>query len=220
MRLILADTAPESVAVWKFQFLSRPEVEIRQEHVFDTAADAILLPGNSFGFLDSGLALEASERFGWDLQEELRRVIRADFSGELLVGQAVGLRLPSIPYWVVYAPTWRTPRKLENTLNVYLAVRGAFLVLAKWAGSPWPDSPGSHLGGSSLAVPMLGVKEGGLDPRVSARQIRYAYEVSTGQRGPGDRNLTQLMRRERKLLQVPKLGQNDDEDGGGQRPPG
>ncbi len=187
--------------------------------MFDTAADAILLPGNSFGFLDSGLALEASERFGWDLQEELRRVIRADFSGELLVGQAIGVRLPSIPYLVVYAPTWRTPRKLENTLNVYLAVRGAFIVLAKWAGSPWPDNPGSHHGGPSLAVPMLGVKEGGLDPRISTRQTRYAYELSTGQRGLGDRNLTKQVRRERKLLQIPALGQDDDEDSGRQSQP-
>ncbi len=218
MRLVLADTTPDCVQAWSAQFLKRPEVEIRESHVFDAEADAFLLPGNSFGFLDSGLALEACERFGWDLQEEVRRMVRTEFSGELLVGQAVAIRMATLPTLVIYAPLWRTPRKLEGTVNAYLALRGASLALSKAMGLQWPlelTSPGvANPAHPRLAVPALGVKEGGLDPRISARQIRYAYEVSTGQRGFGDKNLTQQARRERKLLLVPGIAREDGEDSG------
>ncbi len=208
MKLILSDPRPEVLNAWRAQFLKRPEVEIRAEPVLETAADAVLLPGNSFGFLDSGLSLEVSERYGWAVEEELRRRIRAEHEGELLVGQALVVRLPSIPRVLVYSPVWRTPRKITATLNVFLAVRGALLAARKDAGTP-PIT--------GMAVPALGLDAGEMDPRASARQIRYAYEVLAGQRGPGDKNLTQQVRREKKLLAIPGLGKEgreEAEDGG------
>jgi len=206
MKLILSDTDPEVLAAWRAQFLKRPEVAIQEGHLFEASADAFLLPGNSFGFLDSGLALEACERFGWDLQEAIRKVIRSERSGELLVGDAIAVRLPSLPRVVVYAPAWRTPRKIDGTLNAFLAARGAFLEAARRA----------DLSIGSIAFPALGVREGGMDPRISARQIRYAYEIATGQRGPGDKNLSQQVRRERKLLSIPGADREAEREEGGE----
>jgi len=194
-RLLLCDRDPEVVGAWKAQFVKWPEVEIVEGDPLGAPGDALLLPGNSFGFLDSGLELRVVETFGWSLQDELRRRIRQDFDGELLVGQAVVLRLSSLSRPIVYAPLWRTPGPLAHSVNVLLAVRGAFLALKKDAGAP-PLS--------LLCAPALGVGvPGDLDPRISARQIRYAYEMACGQRGLGDKNLSQLGRRQRKLQSVP-----------------
>lgn len=196
MKLILSDPRLEIQSAWKAQFVEHPNVEVRSDSILATPADALLLPGNSFGFLDSGLELQVSEAHGWELEDELRRQVREEHDGELLVGRAIVMRLSSLPRPLVYAPIWRTPRKLAGTVNVFLAVRGALLALGKDAASQ-PVT--------SLALPAMGTDAGELDPRISARQIRYAYEIHEGLRGPGDKNLTQQLRRERKLMSVPQL---------------
>jgi hypothetical protein len=199
VRLILADPDEAVRAAWKSQFDRWPEVEVRAEDILETRSDAILLPGNSFGFLSSGLELRVLERHGWDLEVDLRGRIRRDHAGELLVGQAIVLR-PAGGRAIVYAPVWRTPRKLAATVNVYLAVRGALLALG--SGEAAPGCPTIQPPIESLAIPPLGI-DAGLDPRVSARQIRYAHEVVNGLRGAGDKNLSQATRRERKLQSIP-----------------
>jgi O-acetyl-ADP-ribose deacetylase (regulator of RNase III) len=150
-----------------------------------------------------------SEACGWSVEEELRKRIRAEHDGELLVGQAIVVRLPALPRPMIYAPVWRTPRKLHGTLNVFLAVRAALLEARK-------NPRGAPI--ESIAFPAMGLGPGELDPRISARQIRYAYEIVTGQRGPGDKNMSQQIRRERKLISVPGAGKEDADEG--EAPPG
>ena len=163
--------------------------------MLDTDADAILIPGNSFGFLESGLALAVTERFGIEVQDTLRSHVREDFAGEVLVGQAVPVWLPESRQVLVYAPTWRVPQELQGSVNVFLAVRGALLTLEGCAGQH--DV-------STLAIPALCLGPGGMHPYTSARQIRYAYEMfGLRTRGAGDKNLSRLRRRDRKLRGVP-----------------
>ena len=201
LKLLLCDQDPQVLDAWKLQFAKRPEVNILEGDPLETPADALLLPGNSFGFLDRGIGLRAVETFGWEIQDELRDRIRRDFAGELLVGQAIVVRLPSVRP-IVYAPIWRTPQALTGTVNVFLAVRGAFLALG--ADPTWGE-------GGVVAAPGMGVgAPGELDAKISARQIRYAYEMATEQRGLGDKNLTQLTRRQHKLQSVPTGGIADD----------
>jgi O-acetyl-ADP-ribose deacetylase (regulator of RNase III) len=202
MHLILSDPDPAVQEAWKLQFERWPEVERRAEDFLATSADAFLLPGNSFGFLDSGVDLRIVETHGLEVQDAIRERIRAEHGGELLVGQALVLRGLTPPRTLVYAPLWRTPRRLASSVHVYLAVRGALLALAHDAGEP-PIR--------SLAVPGLGVGGGGLDPRVSARQTRYAYEFARGLRGVGGKNLSQITRRERKMQSVPGAEAEEDE---------
>jgi hypothetical protein len=192
-RLFLVDSDPAVLEAWRYQFARWPEVEVREGRLLDTDAAALLLPGNSFGFLDSGLELEVVEALGPEIEEEIRSRIRKDHHGELLVGQALVVKPPGGGRTVVYAPLWRTPRRLQGTIQPYLCLRGALLeVIRAGAGLP------------SLAVPALtGFERGDLDPRIMARQSRYAFETVTGRRGPGDKNLSQLTRRERKLQTVP-----------------
>jgi O-acetyl-ADP-ribose deacetylase (regulator of RNase III) len=208
MKLILCDERTEVLDAWKAQFLERPEVEIRKDDLLKSPTDAFLLPGNSFGFLDSGLELRVLETYGPEVQDELRQRIRAEHDGELLVGQALIFRWPSMTKTMVYAPIWRTPRRLQGTLHVFLLARGAFLALKKAATAQGQgQAPAIH----SLALSGLGT-DAGLDPLISARQIRYAYEIASGLRGPGDKNLSQLQRREKKLMSLPGAGKEELRD--------
>ncbi len=206
-QLVLCGTDPEVIDAYHWQFDDRPEAQIAQEDVLDATADAFILPGNSFGFLDSGLALRVSERHGLEIQDRLRARIRDEFAGELLVGQALLETTPSGQH-LVYAPIWRTPRPIRDQVNVYLAVRGAFQLLSRESG----DAGG--VGAiRTVAVPPIGVEPPGeVKPAVSARQMRYGFNVGCGRRSPAAKNLTRLVRRERKLLKVPRSLTTDEED--------
>jgi len=193
-RLILVDRDPAVLDAWRYQFARWPEVEVREGRLLDTDASALLVPGNSFGFLDTGLELEIVESMGLEIEEEIRSRIRKEHHGELLVGQALVIRSSrGSGRALVYAPLWRTPRRLQGAIHTYLCLRGGLIELMR-------HGAGLH----SLAVPALtGFERGDLDPRIMARQARYAFEIVTGRRGPGDKNLSQLTRRERKLQSVP-----------------
>lgn len=216
MKLILCDKSQEIRDAWKGQFWKRPEVEIREADPLDTTAGALLVPGNSFGFLDSGLALRVMETAGWELEAQVRERIRRDHDGELFVGQALLLEVPALPRPIVYAPIWRTTCRPGPSVNAFLAMRGALLALRKGECSKHVESLAVPALG--IAVPALGIA--GLDPRVSARQIRYAYEIASGVRGPADKNLSQQMRRERKLERLPGVGEDCDPGGAGPPAPG
>ncbi|XP_041379261.1 uncharacterized protein LOC121391849 [Gigantopelta aegis] len=116
---------------------------ITKGDIFDgaPAADAIVSPANSFGFMDGGIDMAYSRHFGWQMQERLQEVIKKDHGGELLVGNAV--IIPSYPpgtdysalelpvthnegkpiKYLISAPTMRVPMDVYDTVNAYLALR-------------------------------------------------------------------------------------------------
>jgi O-acetyl-ADP-ribose deacetylase (regulator of RNase III) len=83
-------------------------------------------PANSFGFIDGGIDLAYSLRFGWSVQERLRQRLRPEHDGELPVGQAIIVPTDhaDIPF-VISAPTMRIPMDVSTTVNAYLAFRAA-----------------------------------------------------------------------------------------------
>ena len=138
--------------------------------------------------------MRVTERLGLELQDRIRGRIRAEFAGELLVGQALIEDLRSSQPAIIYTPIWRTPQNVATTVNVYLAARGAFQALA--------DARRPAL--TRIAAPAMGLGvPGKMHPSVSARQLRYAYEIAIKKRSRGGKNLTQLVRRERKLKSIP-----------------
>lgn len=198
-QLVLCDVNQDVLSAWTDQFLGTPGVEIVNQDILDVEADALLLPGNSFGFLESGLELRVWETMGAAVQDSLRKRAREEFGGEILIGQAVIERPASPGRPFVYAPLWRTPQDIGATLNVYLSARAAFRALASDSGPPL----------RRIAIPGMGVDPGGMDPRISARQLRYGYQVGTGRRGGGAKNLTRLIRREKKLKSAPRSASAD-----------
>lgn len=209
VKITLCGSSEDSLEALSLQFAAHPEVSVQGADVLRAGCSAFVCPGNSFGYMDRGLALHVLESLGWELQDRLRPIITERFDGELLVGQAALMETASNPAWMLYAPVQRTSLGVGESLAAYLATRGALLVVRDHNR----EHPGDRI--ESVAVPLLGVEECSLQPATSARQIRYAYEQVAGMRGLGDKNLSNLSRREKKLLSVPRIfdaARGDDEE--------
>src|SRR5262245_2786476 len=115
VRFYLRDRNPELADAWAKYFKGIEQMEVSCGDIFDLSADAVVIPANSFGFMDGGIDLVYSNYFGWDLQERLQQVLRKEHDGELPVGQAVIVETfhQRIPY-LISAPTMRIPMFVAN----------------------------------------------------------------------------------------------------------
>jgi O-acetyl-ADP-ribose deacetylase (regulator of RNase III) len=171
LQIFLRDRNPQLVAEWSRRFKGRPEVEVSCGDIFYRAADAVVSPANSYGYMDGGIDLVYLRRFGWSLQERLQAHLRAEHYGELPVGQAaiVPTENAAIPL-LISAPTMRVPQPIPNTINVYLAFRAVLAAVLKHnAASSRPIS--------SILVPGLGTGVGQVPAELAARQMKLAHET-------------------------------------------
>lgn len=122
-RILLCDINPAVCQAWRKIFVDEPEVEVIEGSIVDVTADAVVSPANSFGFMDGGVY---TDFFGPIVQERVQTLIRAEFDGELLVGQAVMVETDHqrIPH-LIAAPTMRIPQQIYDPADVYLATRAA-----------------------------------------------------------------------------------------------
>lgn len=171
-RLILRDRDADVVDAWRTHFRGLPDVEIGHGDIFDAGADAIVSPANSFGFMDGGIDLAYTGRFGWDLQDRLRETLRREHGGELPVGQAIVVETfdPQMPY-LVSAPTMRVPSDVSGTVNAYLALRAA--LIAARAFNRRSETPIR-----SVLCPGMCTAIGRMPPERAARQMAAAYGVA------------------------------------------
>lgn len=164
-KIILCDSKIDLVDAWKKEFENLPEFEILQGNIFELNYDALVSPGNSFGFMDGGIDLLISEFYGWKIQEKLQQIIKDKYNGELLVGQAELVETNEHDCkWILCAPTMRVPLVITNTVNVYLAAKGIFKILKE------------HPEIQTIAIPGLGTGVGRLQPHLCAKQMRRAYK--------------------------------------------
>lgn len=132
MKIYLRDVNAALVDAWREEFSSDSDVEVSCGEIFRVAADAIVRPANSFGFMDGGIDHVYSEHFGWQLEERLQQLLRRDHFGELPVGQAVVIPTGTNSIrWLVSAPTMRVPMDVSRTVNAFLAFRGALIAVAR-----------------------------------------------------------------------------------------
>jgi O-acetyl-ADP-ribose deacetylase (regulator of RNase III) len=198
MKVILSDISGAVVNALRVQFAKYPDIQVLERSVCEIDADAVICPGNSFGYMDGGVALALSEKFGFALEDSVRAAIRERFGGEMLVGQAEVFTTGSRPAWLIYAPTLRTSFPIADTVNVYLAARAAFRAALAFNRAEGAERIGT------IAVPGMGTGKGNVHPFIGARQLRWGYEEAIGLRGPGaSKNLSRLIRREKKLREIP-----------------
>ena len=174
MRIQLVDRNRELCAWWLEAFQNCKDVYVSCGNFFKEPTDCVVSPANSFGFMDGGLDLAISNKFGWDVQRRLQNVIRDKYDGELLVGQAELIETfhESIPY-CISAPTMRVPMQLTDTVNVYLASKAIFRVLK--------HQPTGKI--NSVTISGLGTGVGKVPYPVMAHQMFEAYkEVWLGQK--------------------------------------
>jgi O-acetyl-ADP-ribose deacetylase (regulator of RNase III) len=128
--------------------------------------DAVVSPANSFGYMDGGIDLAYSVRFGWGVQKRLQAIISGLPDAELPVGQAVVLETNDpegkIPY-LVSAPTMREPQILgEDTINPFLATKAAIAAAVEHGGIKY------------LSIPGMGTGIGKVPPHIFAVQAAEA----------------------------------------------
>ncbi|KAJ4458652.1 putative Appr-1-p processing protein [Paratrimastix pyriformis] len=203
LRIHLRDNNHQMTVAWHDFFDGIANVQISEGDIFGAgcAADAILSPANSFGFMDGGIDMAYSRHFGWQLQHRLQRQIRAEpHFGELHVGQALiipaypqGVEdmaylqtqtppwpLPEAPHdesirWLVSAPTMRIPERIPKTCNAYVAFRAALVAIRL-------HNQRALAGGRpqdvirSLITCGLGTAVGQMPFRLASYQMRKAYD--------------------------------------------
>jgi O-acetyl-ADP-ribose deacetylase (regulator of RNase III) len=178
MEIVLTSLDRDLASTWKSVCGDLPGISVHEGSIFDVKCDAVVSPANSFGFMDGGLDLRYSDRFGWQVQERLQALIRSKHHGELLVGQAEIVETDSeaIPY-LIAAPTMRVPMILKETVNPYLAARAVLLLIQQGRFES------GYLSGEKLsdviqtvAFPGLGTGIGRVSASSCAHQVRAAIE--------------------------------------------
>lgn len=174
MKLILIDINQKLIESLKKYFLNESDVSIIHGDITTQTADAIVSPANSFGFMDGGVDYAISERFGWDLQDQLQSEIKALPEGELLIGRSLILETGDkrIPY-LISSPTMRVPMSfnIHSSVNGYLAMKST-LIIAQ-----------NHESINSVLIPGFCTGVGRMNEDISALQMYKAYkEVIKGEK--------------------------------------
>jgi O-acetyl-ADP-ribose deacetylase (regulator of RNase III) len=193
LEIHLRDLSTSLVAAWEEAFAGVSEVSVSQGDIFstrpgplpddapiDVAADAIISPANSFGFMDGGIDAVYTRQFGFGLERRLQSVLAAEYGGELPVGCAVIVETgsPEIP-WCISAPTMRVPEAVPDTANAYLAFRAALrAVLAHNSAGRQPIR--------RVLCPGLATTTGRMPVGRCAAQMRAAWDNVLGA-GPPQR---------------------------------
>ncbi|XP_013415475.1 probable ADP-ribose 1''-phosphate phosphatase YML087W [Lingula anatina] len=188
----LCDYNPKMVQAWQELFKDHADrIQIHNGHIFGKdapSADAIVSPANSFGFMDGGIDMVYTRHFGWQMQERLQEVIRKEYNGEVLVGQAAiietfegGVKEGSLDWskynggqpikFLISAPTMRVPLEVADTVNAYLAFRAVILAVKKHNAVPANEPI------RSVLCPGLGTAVGRMPPERCAFQMCRAFEV-------------------------------------------
>jgi hypothetical protein len=113
LKLILTATESGLAEAWK-KFCGDLEfVQIHEGSILDVSCDAVVSPANSYGFMDGGIDARYTQRWGWGVQERLRKLIVEKHHGELVVGAAEIVETADLtkPY-LIAAPTMRVPMVL------------------------------------------------------------------------------------------------------------
>jgi O-acetyl-ADP-ribose deacetylase (regulator of RNase III) len=170
IKIFLRDINIEIVNAWESVFWGYNNVKISHGNILDLAADAIISPANSFGFMDGGVDLAYSEYFGWGLEKKLQNQIKNKFYGEIPVGAATILKTDDdkIKY-LISAPTMRVPIDVSNTVNAYLAFRASLIEVVNF-------NENNHEKISSVLCPGLGTLTGNISSKKCAVQMKCAYD--------------------------------------------
>jgi O-acetyl-ADP-ribose deacetylase (regulator of RNase III) len=159
MRIILVDRNPAVVTAWQAIGL-----DAHHGSIFDHPAEAIVSPANSFGFMDGGIDLAYSQRFGWQVQDKVQARIQESFGGELLIGQALAVDLGAVDFaFLIAAPTMRVPMVIPDPNHVRMATRAAMRVAM-------------DLKVDSIAIPGMGAGSGQVKPEWVACMMKAGIE--------------------------------------------
>jgi O-acetyl-ADP-ribose deacetylase (regulator of RNase III) len=175
LRLSLCDLNAEMTDAWLDSFFGVEAVEILQGDLLETGAEAVVSPANSFGDMSGGVDKRIDDFYRGAAQEAITARIGAEFLGELPVGMAIIVPMPTtrLPF-VVAAPTMRIPEDVAHTLNAYLAMRAVLVAVMQ-------HNIKGHMPIRTVAIPGLCTGVGRMPYTMAARQMRAAYDTIVGE---------------------------------------
>jgi O-acetyl-ADP-ribose deacetylase (regulator of RNase III) len=152
----------------------RGSLRVHRGSVLDVAADAVVSPANSYGWMRGGIDAVYARAFP-DVEQNVRSAVLAYHGGELPIGQA--LVVPTgepAPAWLISAPTMREPgqRLPAGTVHPYLAARAVFRL---WLDGRLEQGDEVRREVGTIAMPGLGTGVGGVPPETCARQVAAAW---------------------------------------------
>lgn len=125
----------------------------------------IVSPANSFGFMNGGIDAVYIQKFGQDLENEVRKTIRDKTThNELLVGQSLVVQISGETIYdknsefLIVAPTMRVPQRIVDRTDVYLATRSAI-------------KNACHHRLSTVLMPGMGIGVGNVPYELGARNM-------------------------------------------------
>jgi O-acetyl-ADP-ribose deacetylase (regulator of RNase III) len=186
MNLVLRDRNPDVVKAWQAYFSRLGEgakVEISEGDLLEAAPGVIVVPVNSFGILDSGLALALNKKMEGELETLVRKTIMEKYAGEMPIGSATALKTGhDSPGLVIITPTMRVPASIMAVnVNPYLSTRAALLALSAYLGR-LEEEEAAELLCASVSMSGLGTGAGRSSPATAAFQMYEAYcQVALGQ---------------------------------------
>ncbi|WP_414639107.1 macro domain-containing protein [Actinophytocola sp.] len=175
LRLVLCAVEDPLAEAWEAAADGRLEVYTHRGSTLDVAAEAVVSPANSFGWMRGGIDAVYAHAFP-SIEQHVRSAILAYHGGELPVGQAVIVPTDaSAPAWLISAPTMRSPGEVlpPDTVHPYLAARAVFKL---WRYGRLEDDRPVRGVVSTIAMPGLGTGVGGVPPQVCARQVMAAWD--------------------------------------------
>lgn len=174
LRLSLGDQNPDVARALAEEFADVPAVEVLEGNLLDATCEAIVSPANSFGDMGGGIDKAIDDLHQGAAQSAIRAEIAKRFFGELPVGMALVVELPSQRFpFIVAAPTMRVPGRVGETLNAYLAMRAALAAVLR-------HNELAQRRIRALAAPGLCTGVGGMSAAESAGQMRTAYDQIIG----------------------------------------
>ena len=164
MKYILCDINKTLCNEWEKNFKSVSDVQVYCGSIFDTEANVLVSPANSFGFMEGGIDGAYSMYFDYTIEQKVQSYIGEFFSGELPIGCTVMVETGDEQFkYLLAAPTMRLPTNIAiDQLNIYIASKAIF-------NREFADD-------MVIAIPGLGTGVGGVNERVCAYQMRQAYE--------------------------------------------
>lgn len=169
--IYLIDSNPALVREWNSEFREYLNIVALDDDYFCKAADCIVSPANSFGYMDGGLDRAILYELGDHIQTLVQNAIAEKFHGELPVGSSLIIETSNSKWpHLVCAPTMRVPSNVSGTLNAYLAFK-AILSEIVFINQARPKTI------KSLVCCGLATGIGGLNVSLCAKQMKYAYEL-------------------------------------------
>ena len=126
----LIDLNEPLVTCWNEVFKDEPRVSAEYGDYFESPADAMVSPANSFGIMDGGIDLAIRNNLGVSVEKMVQGQIKDHFHGELPIGSAVAVNTGH-DKWprLIAAPTMRIPEDVRQTTNAYSAFRAILLLI-------------------------------------------------------------------------------------------